>query len=144
VWRKMARSPPRQRHRETHRDGGCKAVKLKLEDRWKNRRSPERRVVHEPLIAAPAPAPFPHVDGAQARMDMARITKWVAAQIVSYPPDRCLRCRRPIAFGARWLELVNDNARARFHSDCIPVWRAQQEALARRALGISTKENTSP
>jgi hypothetical protein len=125
-------------------------VKLKLKDRWKNRRPPERRVVHEPLIAlkttiaAPAPAPFPHVDGAQARMDKARITKWVAAQIVSYPPDRCLRCRRPIVFGARWVELVNDNARARFHVGCEPMWRAEQEELARRALGISTKEKTSP
>jgi hypothetical protein len=78
------------------------------------------------------------------RAQQARINKWVAAQIVSYPPDRCLRCRRPVAFGAKWVELVNDNAWARFHAVCEPVWRAEQEEPARRALGISTKEKTSP
>jgi hypothetical protein len=124
-------------------------VKLKLKDRWKNRRPPERRVVHEPpialktTIAAPAPAPFPHVDGAQARMDKARVAKWVAAQIVNYPLDRCLCCRRPIVFGAKWVELVDDNARARFHSDCAPLWRTQQERLARKAMGLSQRE-TAP
>jgi hypothetical protein len=114
-------------------------VKLKPEDRWKNRRSPERRVVHEPIAlktAVPAPAPFPHVDGARARMDKAHIARWVAAQIVSYPPDRCLGCRRPIVYGAKWTEVINDNARARFHSDCEPVWRAQQETAARKAMGV--------
>jgi hypothetical protein len=65
-----------------------------------------------------------------------RIARWVAAQIVSYPPDRCLRCRRPIAFSAKWVELVNDNARARFHFDCAPVWRTQKEAAVRRAMGM--------
>jgi hypothetical protein len=73
---------------------------------------------------------------ARARVDQARINKWVAAQIVSYPPDRCLRCRRPIVYGAKWVELVNDNDRARFHFDCAPVWRTQQEIAARRAMGL--------
>jgi gamma-glutamylcysteine synthetase len=39
-------------------------------------------------------------------------------------------------FGAKWVELVNDNDRARFHADCAPAWKLQQEAAARRALGL--------
>jgi hypothetical protein len=60
----------------------------------------------------------------------------VAAQIVNRPPDNCFHCRRPIVYGAKWIELVNDNTRARFHFDCAPVWRAQQESSARRAMGM--------
>jgi hypothetical protein len=60
----------------------------------------------------------------------------VAAQIVNYPPDRCLCCRKPIVVGQKWTELVNDNGRARFHVDCAPVWRTQQEVAARRALNL--------
>jgi hypothetical protein len=69
-------------------------------------------------------------------LDRGRIARWVKAQIVNYPPGRCLGCRRPIVFGAKWTEVVNDNARARFHVACLPVWKLQQEAAARRALGM--------
>jgi hypothetical protein len=69
-----------------------------------------------------------------------RIVRWVTAQIVNYPPDRCLCCRRPIVYGAKWVELVNDNARARFHFDCEPPWRAEQEVAARRAMGLDRRE----
>ena len=69
-------------------------------------------------------------------MDKARIARWVMAQVVGYPPDRCLGCRRPIVYGAKWIELVNDNNRARFHADCAPVWRTRQEIAARLALGL--------
>jgi hypothetical protein len=108
-------------------------MKIRMEDRWKHRPAAKPRV-------APAPAPFPHVDEARARMDRARIARWVAAQIVNYPPDRCLCCRRPIVYGAKWVELVNDNERARFHFDCAPVWRAQQELAARQAMGLDRIE----
>ena len=101
----------------------------------------ERLSAREPLNA-PAPLIL-GVDEARVRIERARIARWVAAQIVSYPPDRCLCCRRPIVFGAKWVELVNDDTRARFHFDCAPVWRAQQEMLARRALGFDRKE-TAP
>ena len=74
---------------------------------------------------------------ARARVDQARINKWVASWIISWPPDNCLHCRMPIVFGAKWTELINDNDRARFHSDCAPAWRAEQEALARRAMGYN-------
>jgi hypothetical protein len=115
-------------------------VKLKLEDRWKYRPTPKPRVG---LASVAALLPAPVVDEARARMEKTRIARWVAAQIVNYPPDRCLCCRRPIVYGAKWIELVNDNNRARFHVDCAPAWRAQQEMLARRALGFDRKE-TAP
>jgi hypothetical protein len=55
-------------------------------------------------------------------------------------PDNCFHCKRPIIFVAKWTELVNDNERARFHSDCAPAWRAEQESLARRAMGLDRSE----
>ena len=102
-------------------------VKLKLEDRWK----------HRPTAPAPVASPLPRVDEARAWMDKTRIARWVAAQIVNYPLDRCLYCGRPIVFGAKWVELVNDTDRARFHVDCALVWRLDKEALARRAMSIA-------
>ena len=95
-------------------------------ERWKWRRA----------MIAPAPAPTHIVEEALTPTERARVARWVSAQIVSYPSDRCLCCRRPIVYGANWIELVNDNARTRFHFDCAPVWRAQQEAGARRAMGM--------
>jgi hypothetical protein len=94
---------------------------------WKRRGAPPAPIVEAP-VTAEAPA------------QRTLIARWVAAQIVSYPPDRCLRCRRPIAFGAKWVELVNDNDRARFHFDCAPAWRAQLELAARQAIGLDRSE----
>jgi hypothetical protein len=97
---------------------------------WKRRGAPKPEApapIVEALVTAEVLTPA----------HRARIARWVAAQIVSYPPDRCFGCRLPIVYGARWLELVNDNARARFHFDCAPVWRAEQEGLARRAMGLT-------
>jgi hypothetical protein len=89
-------------------------------------------------VTAPSPAP-----ARVQPLDRGRIARWVAAQIIAYPPDRCLGCRRPIVFGAKWVELVNDNERARFHSGCAPVWRAQQETAARKAMGLAAKPQPS-
>ena len=119
------------------------AQKLSPSERWKHRRAPTRVTPIAPalvVLAPMAPAPVPLINEAQAKAERARIARWVTAQIVNYPPDRCLCCRRPIVYGAKWIELVNDNARARFHSDCAPVWRAQQEAAARRAMGLDRSE----
>jgi hypothetical protein len=99
---------------------------------WKRRGAP-------PAPIAEAPVTAEVLTPAQRTL----IARWVAAQIVSYPPDRCLRCRRPIAFGAKWVELVNDNARARFHVSCELAWREQQQMFARRALGLDRKEASS-
>jgi hypothetical protein len=62
------------------------------------------------------------------------IDRWVANQIVDWPSSRCFGCRKPIVVGQKWLELVRDDNRARFHCDCEPVWRAEQEVAARRSL----------
>ena len=119
------------------------AQKLSPSERWKHRRAPTRvtPIAPAPVVLAPmAPAPVPLINEAQART---RIARWVIAQVVNYAPDRCLCCHRPITYGAKWIELVNDNARARFHADCAPAWRVQQEAAARRALGLTAKSNTN-
>ena len=110
--------------------------KIPDSERWKRRRP---RRLKAPFALALSPAPAPLINEAQARA----IARWVAAQIVSYPPDRCFHCRRPITYGAKWVELVNDNARSRFHTECAPVWRAQQEIAARKAMGLNQRE-TSP
>jgi hypothetical protein len=123
------------------------AQKLLFSQRWKHRRGP-RSVGPKPALTTPitpkpppAPAPPPGVPAAVITApDQARIARWVAAQIISWAPDNCFCCRRPIVFGAKWTELVNDNDRARFHSDCAPTWRAQQELAARRALGLDRSE----
>ena len=100
--------------------------------RWKRRRAPG---APKPLNA-PA-LPIPRGDEARVR---ARIARWVTARIVNYPPDKCLHCRKPIIYGAKWVELVSDNERARFHLDCLPVWRTQQEVAARRAMGLDRRD----
>jgi hypothetical protein len=64
------------------------------------------------------------------------IDRWVAWRIVDWPFSRCFGCKRPIIPGQRWIELVRDDYRARFHFDCEPVWRAEQEVRARKTLGI--------
>jgi hypothetical protein len=63
------------------------------------------------------------------------IARWMAAQIVRWPPDNCFCCKRPIVYGAEWIATRSDNGVARFHADCLPSWRLHQEAAARRALG---------
>ena len=114
--------------------------KISESERHKWRRGPKLQTVSmtvsAPTAVAPRPALAPLINEAQAKAERARIARWAAAQIVNYPPDRCLGCRRPITYGAKWTELVNDNGRARFHFDCMPAWRDRQEALARRALGL--------
>jgi hypothetical protein len=92
--------------------------------RWKYRHTP-----------APAPAPAPAPIETQAERTL--INRWIANTIVDWPSSHCFGCRKPIVVGQKWLELVCDDNRARFHSDCEPVWRAEQEVAARRALGLT-------
>ena len=91
-------------------------VKLKPADRWKYR-------------PPPPPSVSTHVADALTPAEQARIDRWVASRIVDYPIDRSFCCRRPIVAGQKWLEVQNDDDRARFHSDCAPEWRRQQEAV---------------
>jgi hypothetical protein len=120
--------------------------KLLFSERWKHRRVTRPKAVaalaSTPIALMPSPPPMPAVEPLTA-MDRARIARWVAAQIVTWPTDRCLGCRRPIVYGAKWVELVNENDRARFHADCLPAWRAQQELAARRAMGLAAKPQPS-
>jgi hypothetical protein len=112
--------------------------KVPMSARWKRRRAPK------PPDARELPAtPILRVDEARTRVEKARIARWVASRIISWPLDNCFCCKRPIVYGAKWIELVNDNERALFHFDCAPAWRAQQEVAARKAMGLNQKE-TSP
>ena len=45
-------------------------------------------------------------------------------------------CCQPIIAGQDWQEVSNGETRARFHRICHAEWRAEQEAAARRALGL--------
>jgi hypothetical protein len=96
----------------------------------------EAESAHCAIALAPV-APVPAVDEVRAK---ARIDRWVASRIVTWAPDNCFHCRRPIVFGAKWTELVANNERARFHADCLPAWLAQQDVAARRALGLDRSE----
>jgi hypothetical protein len=68
------------------------------------------------------------------------IDRWVANQIIDWPSSHSFGCRKPIIVGQKWLELVCDDNRARFHCDCEPVWRAEQEVAACRAVGYVGRE----
>jgi hypothetical protein len=104
--------------------------KIPEAQRWKYRRACRR----EHAAPAPAPAveetPVPIETPAERVM----IDRWVANQIVDWPSSYCFGCKLPIIIGQKWRELVCDDNRARFHSGCEPVWRAEQEVAARRAL----------
>jgi hypothetical protein len=119
--------------------------KLLFSQRWKHRRAPGPKAAaalaptSKPIAPMLSPSPIPTVEPLTAA-GRARIARWVTSRIVSWPPDNCFHCRRPIVFGAKWTELVNDNDRARFHSDCAPAWRAQQEVAARQAMGLDRSE----
>ena len=68
-----------------------------------------------------------------------RINRWIANQIIDWPPTSCLNCRKPIVPGQLWKAVSNGEAVARFHEPCHPEWLAQQETLARKALGLTAE-----
>jgi hypothetical protein len=107
--------------------------KVPLSERWRHRRRRRPKALVSAVTPTPTREPLTLVD-------RTRIARWVASRIVTWASDSCFHCRRPIAYGAKWVELVNDNDRARFHSDCAPAWRAQQEDAARRAMGLGRSE----
>ena len=126
------------------------AQKLSFSQRWKHRRAPtaenaashSRQRQHHIAARALHRHHSPAAAASATAADRARIARWVAAQIVCWPPDNCFHCRRPIVYGAKWVELVNDNDRARFHFDCEPVWRAQQEVA--RPSGNGARPERTP
>ena len=93
-------------------------VKIRDSERWKHRRPPASVADAAP---APAPAPTPTVEAApvpiETRAEGVLIDRWIQHQIVDWPSSHCFGCRKPIVVGQKWLELVCDDNRARFHSD---------------------------
>jgi hypothetical protein len=69
-----------------------------------------------------------------------RINRWIANQIIDWPPTSCLHCRKPIVPGQVWTAVSNGEAVARFHQPCHAEWLAQQEVAARRAMGFDRSE----
>jgi hypothetical protein len=112
-----------------------KPQKVPLSQRWKYRHPSKPKTITP--MSAPAPVA---TRTALTPVERILVDRWVAARIVNYPPDRCFGCRRPIISGAKWVTIVGGDNRARFHADCAPVWRAQQEVAARRALGLARSE----
>jgi hypothetical protein len=70
------------------------------------------------------------------QMERRMINHWVADTLIDWPQDSCLGCRNRVHVGQAWTDVTNGDARARFHRDCEPVWRAEREALARRTIGL--------
>jgi hypothetical protein len=70
------------------------------------------------------------------QMERRMINHWVAAHLIEWPREHCLGCRQPVVVGQEWIDVTNGDARARFHQECHRVWLADQEALARRTIGL--------
>jgi hypothetical protein len=110
-------------------------VKIRPSERWKHRRK------YKPQAIAPAPALLEQAPVPIAtRAERVLIDRWVREQIVDRAPSNCFGCKLPIVVGQKWVELVRDNCRARFHCDCEPVWRAEKEVLARKTLGFEARD----
>ena len=71
------------------------------------------------------------------RRERTRIDRWIELRIIGWNSGQCFACRRSFAYGAKWVELVNENNRCRFHTACLPLWQLEQEMAARRALGLT-------
>lgn len=70
-------------------------------------------------------------------MEARMIDRWVANHLIDWDPNSCLHCRQRILVGQQWIDVVNeDERRARFHKECLPAWRAEQEIAARRTIGL--------
>jgi hypothetical protein len=68
--------------------------------------------------------------------ELARITAWINAKLITWPQTHCLHCRKPINVGEKFVDVAANDERARFHVSCEPVWRAAQIVAARVALGL--------
>jgi hypothetical protein len=153
----VVRGSPECRDRGARNSGGSEAMtgrKIKLEDRWKYRvaPAPKHRVELAPTEeAAPAPpeevasgpapvyAPAPVVDEERARLDQARVDKWIRDRLIDWPSTSCLHCRRPIIVGQLWTIVGNGDCAARFHEPCLAEWLEVQEVAARLALGLASR-----
>lgn len=75
------------------------------------------------------------------QMERRMINHWVVDTLIDWPQDSCLKCRKRILVGQHWIDVTNGDARARFHRECEPMWRAEREALARKTIGLLPSPN---
>ena len=69
-------------------------------------------------------------------LDQARVDKWIRDRLVAEVPGLCWHCRKPFIVGQRLVVVSDDEVIVRFHAQCESEWRREQEAAARRALGL--------
>jgi hypothetical protein len=92
------------------------------------------------MLAPTLPAPPP-----LTATDRARIAKWISDRLVADWRDSCWHCRKPFAFGQKFVDVRGSDGAVRFHAQCESEWRRAQEAAARRALNLiqpTTKTST--
>jgi hypothetical protein len=102
--------------------------KVRLSQRWKYR--------HPSKPKAIAPTPTAPLTAA----DQARVNKWIRDRLVADWRESCWRCRLRILVGQKFIDVRGDEVIVRFHTQCESEWRAQQEAAARRAMGLDRSE----
>lgn len=83
-----------------------------------------------------------------ARIDQARIDKWIRDRLMAAWPGGCWHCRRPILAGQKFVDVRGADVVVRFHRQCESEWRRAQEVAARKAMGLpeppATRETTTP
>jgi hypothetical protein len=127
--RPVGRSPTQGRHRDARGYWDPSVMirfvrKIPDSERWKRRRRAKPQ-------ASSAPASPP--------ADRARIDKWIRDRLIEWR-DSCLRCRKPIVPGQKWIPVSNGEVTTHFHRECHDSWLAEQEALARQTLGLDRSE----
>ena len=92
----------------------------------------ESPVAVEPTVVEPEREP----ESAAVRYERERIDAWIRNRLIDWSLASCMRCRLPFVAGSEWQEVSNGEARARLHRPCHAEWWAEQEAVARQALGL--------
>jgi hypothetical protein len=109
--------------------------KLLFSQRWKHRRAPRSKAVvalaSTPIAPMPSRRPITAPEP-QTAGDRARIAGWVASRIISWPPDKCFHCRRPIVYGAKSVEFVRDMSGLVFMSIARRCGRFSRRSLRER------------
>jgi hypothetical protein len=74
---------------------------------------------------------------AQLRAERGRVDRWIRDRLTAASPDRCWHCRKPIVVGQKFVDVRGNEVVVRFHAQCESEWRRAQEALARKAMGLT-------
>jgi hypothetical protein len=75
--------------------------------------------------------------------DQLLVNRWVSVRLTAEVPGLCWHCRGPFFAGQKFVDVRGDEVVVRFHAQCESEWRQEQEALARRALGLPAIERNS-